>query len=151
MSETISVTVRLPKDVADAAKQKADDITVSVSEEITEVLANHYGLPSNPKIALLRDVAKHVKDNYDPGNFSSEVILEVFRHIRDTPMLRGKYDAAVLGSDGKVHERRRQQLHQQIAKTVKRVLNAEVFARSVPLTTTDDLIKSFSHLRPFSD
>lgn len=147
MSNTNSVTVRLPQDVANAVKAEAARSGMSVSEVMIEAVASHCGLPKNPKLALGKKVFDHFTATYQPGHFSPDIILEGFQHIQNTPSFRSDYDAAISDPKGGIDRKKRQQVHQHIAKTIKRAVNGTVVQRPVPAAETD-LIETYSRLQP---
>lgn len=147
MRDTLkSVTMRLPGDLMTHLKNEADKAALTVTETTTIALQSHFGMPVDPKLSLLKKIAEHTRGKY-LNEFPEDVILRVFQDIAGTPSLKKLYDVILEGENDKQVSEQRQQLHQQIAKTIKRVLGAEVSSRSVQLTG-DNLIRSYSNLVP---
>ncbi|RYX84179.1 hypothetical protein EON83_10815 [bacterium] len=141
-----NITVRLSQELAERLYDEADQLGLVPNEIISVVLQRHYGLPAAAKPVLLQKVKSHVDATYEKGNFPQDVILEVSRHIRDTPDFKDLYDEAIQ-VNGVLDSVQRKAVNQSIGRVVKRVLQAESFARKTDLPDTE-IIGSYTLLNP---
>jgi hypothetical protein len=145
---TVPHNARFPLDLSQRINEDSNRSGLTSNDIMTTVLQKHYGLLPDPMIALLLAVAGWVTATYQPDAFPDDLILVTARHIRDTPALLEMYQAAITGEDGKPDAGRKKLLSQKLGRCVKRAVRAETFARSLQVPTKDDLISSFSLLRP---
>ncbi|MHB9108568.1 MAG: hypothetical protein ACYDCO_16045 [Armatimonadota bacterium] len=97
---------------------------------------------------LLEDIERWVTTKFNRRDFPADVILLAFRHVRDTPALRARYDDLIRDEQYRINEQTRRALHCRIAKCVRQALGAMVIGRSGKLDPTEELLKTYLILRP---
>lgn len=150
MAQTVTFNFRFSSEIADRIQDEAEKTGLTANDIATLALQVRYGLASNPALALLSELTPWVSDTYPQHSFPADVVLLASRHVRDTPHLWALFVASITGADGKIDKTARRLVLQQMGRGVKRVLNAEVYARSLLVGTKDDIIGSYSLLRPSS-
>jgi hypothetical protein len=145
----VVMTVRLPREVVDAAEAKAGELGVTLGDLIDAGLRRELGMKPNPKLQFLLDVAERLRaDVPNRKSFRSDVTLQVFHAIRDDASLRSSYDQLISGPDGTINDRAKEDIHRKVGKLVPRVLGAKVMGRSLPLDPAVHLIKTHALLAP---
>jgi hypothetical protein len=145
---TVPYNLRLGMEIAERIQEEADRSGLPATDIITLALQERYGLAKDPAIALLAEVAKWVTANYQPDKFPEDLILIASRHIRDTPHLYKMYQSAIGNAEGRPDPGLKRLVLQKVGRCVKRAIQGETYARSLMMPTSDDLIGTFSLLRP---
>lgn len=150
MTELISFNIRAPKDLAQRIRELAKTSGLTANDFIVSALQAHLGFeaPSDPTNELLQLLSSWISENYSKRDFPNNIILIASKEIAKNPQWRALYDAAVEGEDGKPDAGLKKLMAQKIGRCVKRAVQGETFARSVMQTGEDDLIGTFSLLRP---
>ncbi len=142
-------TVRVARDVLEAAQAKADELGVTLNDIIDAGLRKELGMKPNPKLQFLSDVAERLRADFPSKKaFPNDVTLRVFHAIRDDPGLRSSYEQLIGARGGGINEQAKEDIHRQIGKLVPRVLGAKVMGRSLPLDPAVHLIKTHALLAP---
>lgn len=140
-------SVRLPADLATEAERLARELGLTFSDLVEAGLRRQIGWRPNSTVELLAACAESLRDRYPQGrSFPQDVTRELFREVQTVKRLRGLYDAAVAGPDGKISEALRDVLHRRVGKMVKAVLDAEVIGRSLAINAAGELIKTHALL-----
>jgi len=144
MSEpAVTVSFRMRESLKTLLEARAEGLGLSLGAIIEDALLEVHGLGRDPKTALIIAICRWTHEEYTAHDFPPDIILEVFKHIQDTPALGALYEEAAASSDG---------INRQIGKTIKQILNATTGER-----TKDDarlegaLIDSYVTLSPTTD
>ena len=150
MTKTTAYNIRVHVKTSQRIQELAETTGLPANDVINQALQEKWGIevPPDPTIELLLSLSSWIADNFSPNKFPDDIILIGTRHIRDDPQLRALYEEAIRGKDGKPDPKLKKLLAQKIGRCIKRSLHAQTFARSLMLPSTDDLITSYSLLRP---
>ncbi len=141
-------SVRVPDDLAVRIDAFAAQTGMTWNELITHALDLMLGGQGDPAIAFLTQVRAWVQATYRSDAFPEDVTLRVFQHIRSDDRLFATYQACLASAGPANAYQMKASIHRRIGLMVKRVLNATVIGRSLPLDPAVNLISSCALLRP---
>lgn len=145
--QTRQTSIRLPKEIAQRAEEFAGQTGMTLSEFIVHSMDLALGGKGDPSIAFMARARSWILTSYT-NDFPEDVTLRVFQHIRSDPDLYAAYQNCIESSDPQRAYEMRTSLHRRIGLMVKRLLNATVVGRSLPLDPSVNLITSCALLRP---
>lgn len=148
MGKTCILTLRVPTELAENVDTEASRLGITVTDFMAYAARCVLGEPPDPAIRFLMELSKWIEATFDKQAFPSDVTLRVFHHIRDTEEFRGQYNVLIKNEHGARDPSAVTSLHRRIGRLVKRVLNAEVIARSVPLNPDEHLVTTHALLVP---
>lgn len=141
-------TLRMPRDLADRVGCETERLGITFTDFMLYATRRALGETGDMSFELLKELSAWVEYTFNKDNFPQDVTLRVFHHIRDTQELRGRYERLITRDSGDRDWDALSRLHRRIGRLVKRVLDAEVVARSLPLDPGEHLIKSHALLKP---
>ena len=150
MTEKTVRTLRISSDVAREVDDEADRLGITFTDFMVHAAQLALGRNGDPAIDFLKSLSRWIEKTYDKTFFPADVTLQVFHHIRDDAQFRHQYDALTTTETGEKDWDAVISLHRRIGRMVKRVLNARVVARSLPLDPEEHLIKTHALLAPRS-
>ncbi len=145
--QTRLTSIRLPADLAIRAEAFAGQTGMTLSEFVVHSMDLALGGKGDPAIAFMARVRSWVISSY-ASSFPEDVTLRVFQHIRSDSELYAAYLDSIDSNDPERAYEMRTSLHRRIGLMVKRLLNATVVGRSLPLDPSVNLITSCALLRP---
>lgn len=145
--QTRLTSIRLPADLATRAEAFAGQTGMTLSEFVVHSMDLALGGTGDPAIAFMARVRSWVLSSY-ANCFPEDVTLRVFQHIRSDRDLYAAYVGCIDSNDAERAYEMRTSLHRRIGLMVKRLLNATVVGRSLPLDPSVNLITSCALLRP---
>jgi len=147
MSTKVLKSIRLPAGLIDRANERAELLGVSFSDVVTDTLATGLGFPRDPLVALLSELGS-VVFTWFQGDFPPDVTRRVFLEIQSAPLLKELYDEAIAGEGGRPDDHRRNSVHREVGKLMRRLLHADPDGRALCPPGERELIQSYALLKP---